>query len=194
MYPANLDKSRQLPFRFLPLDRTAYVRDLSGSQAQIQENVVKDWLLAQRYADPGEESYVARRDLSIRRIEVSNSGTRPILVKITTDANTVVAPSELTYPVHFQGDVGRPRGMDYVRSSGQDFPGTSLTVRPGTSFFIGVGPKGAPQQFAHILDPRTQIPIGQPIAIREDLQILVAREGNQGWFFQAMRSTGFKAQ
>jgi len=191
MYPANLGKKPGIPFRFLPLDKTAYVYP---PQDQLRENRVVDWLTAQKYADPGEGAYVTRRDLGLKRVEVSNSGRTPILVKITTDPETVVRWSNLTIPTHFQGESGTPRGMSYVRPSGQDFPGTSFVINPGTSRFIGVNPPEGPLQMCHILDPSTQIPIGQPIAIRHNLNILVAREGIQGWFFQAMKSTGFHSR
>jgi len=177
-------------FRFLQLDRRGFP---SSSLDQIQQNKVKDWLVDQRYSDPGEEAYVTRRDLGARRVEFSNSGNKAVKVKITSDPNTVVKWSSLTYPVHFKGDVGSPRGMDYVRPSGQDFPGTSFIIQPSQSVFIALNPYEGPMQYFHILDIDTDQSIGLPIEARHNAQIFVLRQGIQGWFFQTFQSTGFKA-
>lgn len=163
-------------------------------QEQRMQNTVVDWLLDQKYADPGEEAYVIRRDLSVRRIEVSNGGRDPVLVKITTDSRTVLKNSELAYPTHFPEDIPVPRGQDYVIPSADQFPGASFVVYPGTSRFIGVNPIDGPLQYMHCLDPESGKPLGIPIELRHNAQIFVLREGNQGYFFQPFQSTGFSSK
>lgn len=167
-------------------------------EQQGQQNNVTLWLQSQRYADVGEEAYVERRNLDLRKIEISNSGSYPVKVKITTDPNTVLKwPDQVTpataFPVHFAKDKPRPRGMEYVIPDGDQFPGVSKIIPPGPSVYLGVNPVDGPPQYMHILDPDTEVAIGQPINIRRDVQIFVLREGIQGWFFQCFRSSGYKS-
>ena len=163
-------------------------------QESLQQNKVVDWLVNQRYADPGEEAYVERRDLGVRRVEVSNSGSESVMVKITTDSRTVLRPSELTFPVHYANDPRQPIGQNYVRPNGDQFPGVSFTLAPGEARFIGLNPYDGPMQYFHILDPDTGEAIGQQIEARHNACNYVLREGLQGWFFHAFGSTGFSAK
>lgn len=178
-------------FRFLQKEG----RNLPRSESEPKvKNRVTDWLEIQKYSDPGEEAYVIRRDLNSRKIEVSNSGDRAVKVKITTDPTSVVKWSDSTFPVHFQGDRGKPRGMDYVNPPGDSFPGVSFTIKPGESRFLGINPYEGPLQYLHILDPATDQPIGIPIETRHNTQIYVLRRGIQGWFFQPFQSSGFSSR
>lgn len=165
-----------------------------GTRKLQMENKVVDWLLEQKYADPGEEAYVIRRDLGVRRIEISNSGSQAVMIKITTDPNTVLKNSETTYPTRYVEDIPIPLGQDYVLPSAEDFPGVTFLVYPGESRFIGVNPYDGPMQYMHPLDSVTGEPLGLPIELRHNAQIFVLREGAQGYFFQAMKSSGFSTK
>lgn len=159
----------------------------------LRENKTVDWLEAQRYSDPGEEAYVTRRDLGARRVQVDNAGSKPVMIKITTDPKTVVKWSELTYPTYFTDQTPIPRGMDYEKLNASEYPGTTFLIYPDESRFLGLNPYDGPIQFMHILDPHTGNPVGNPIELRHNAQNFVLREGIQGWFFQPFQSTGYRS-
>jgi hypothetical protein len=153
-------------------------------------NVVVDWLKLQNFSDPGEEAYVQRRNLNTRKIELQHSGTKPVLIKITSDPKTVVSWSELSLP----WSPRFPRGMDYQTPNGKTFPGTKFILQPGTSRFLAINSYDGPIQYMHILDPISENSIGLPMETRHNAQIFVLREGIQGYFFQTFGSTGYEAK
>lgn len=158
-----------------------------------RENKVVDWLQDQKYADPGEEAYVTRRDLGARRIQVDNAGSKPVMIKITTDPSSVLKWSELTFPTHFPGDRPIPRGVDYVHPNATTYQGTTFLIYANESRFLGLNPYDGPLQYMCAFDPHSGNPVGNPIEIAHNAQIFVLREGIQGWFFSPFQTAGYRS-
>lgn len=125
-------------------------------------NIVRDWNMAQGFADPSDEISYIKRDIDIRRVTVENSGERAIAIGITA------------YPP--SGPVPKP----------------NFILKGGEIKDLGINTIGGPMQYIWLLDPVNGKVVGNPAPFRTDCNQFVVRDGLNLFWVQAFQSSGFK--